>query len=244
MNWIYLTFGKRLFDIAVSLTLLALASPALAMVAVVVQLRLGSPVLFRQLRPGLNERPFRVLKFRTMTDACDAEGRLLPDAQRLTKLGRFLRTWSLDELPQLFNVLRGDMSLVGPRPLMMRYLPRYTPRQRRRHAVKPGVTGLAQVCGRNDLDWPRRLALDVWYAEHASLWLDVSILWRTVLRVLDRHGVRAGGGAEIAEFWGTHAPRLTALHTLPAEESKQVEPHFLKCQEARRYEQAGGGSCY
>ncbi|MDZ7616047.1 MAG: sugar transferase, partial [Patescibacteria group bacterium] len=196
----YLAFGKRFFDIAVSLTLLVLAAPVLTVVAMAVRWRLGSPVLFRQLRPGLNERLFRVLKFRTMTDARDTDGRLRPDDQRLTRLGRFLRTWSLDELPQLFNVLRGDMSLIGPRPLLTRYLPRYTPRQHQRHAVRPGITGLAQIRGRNDLEWPRRLALDVWYAEHASLTLDLSILWQTVVRVLDRRGVRAGGGGEVSEF--------------------------------------------
>ncbi len=227
MNVVYLNSTKRLIDITVSITLLVLAAPALIAVAAAVRWRMGRPVLFRQLRPGLQEKPFRVLKFRTMTDARDAEGNLLPDDVRLGRLGRFLRTWSLDELPQLLNVLRGDMSLIGPRPLMMRYLPRYTPRQRRRHAVKPGITGLAQVCGRNDLDWPRRLALDVWYAEHASLGLDLSILWRTVLRVLDRRGVRAGGGAEVAEFWGTHEPPAPGNCAMPVEESEQVGPHFL-----------------
>lgn len=236
MNWIYFAFGKRLVEIAVSLTLLMLAAPVLFVVTLAVRWRLGSPILFRQLRPGLHEQPFRMLKFRTMTDDRDAEGQLLTDRERLPSLGRFLRTWSLDELPQLFNVLRGDMSLIGPRPLMMRYLPRYTPRQRKRHSVKPGITGLAQVCGRNDLDWPRRLALDVWYAEHASLWLDLSILWRTCLRVLDRRGVRAGGGAEVMEFWGTYSPPASGPRAMPAEESELLGPHFRYCEDIVRDE--------
>lgn len=182
---------KRLFDfVAASLALLLLALPLLAL-AWLIRRKLGTPVLFRQVRPGLQGRPFTMVKFRTMTDARDARGALLPDAQRLTPFGRFLRASSLDELPELWNVLRGDMSLVGPRPLLMEYLPLYTSEQARRHAVRPGITGWAQVNGRNAISWADKFALDVWYVDHRSLWLDVRILWLTVRKVLVRYGISA-----------------------------------------------------
>ena len=163
---------------------------------------LGSPVLFRQQRPGKDGRPFTLFKFRTMTDARDGEGRLLPDAERLTAFGTFLRGTSLDELPELFNVLKGEMSLVGPRPLLMQYLPRYTPEQMRRHAVLPGITGWAQVNGRNALTWEQKFALDVWYVDHRSLGLDLKILVLTVVKALKREGISQAGQATMEEFKG------------------------------------------
>jgi len=194
--------AKRPLDVVFSWVALALCSPLLALVAIIVRMCLGAPVLFRQQRPGLHGKPFTLLKFRTMTEAKDAQGNLLPDAQRLTGLGRFLRSSSLDELPELWNVLRGDMSLVGPRPLLMEYLQRYTPEQARRHEVRPGITGWAQIHGRNAVDWERRLALDVWYVDHASAWLDLRILLRTFVQVLQRKGITAPGYATMPEFRG------------------------------------------
>src|SRR5579863_2202999 len=179
---------KRTFDVLVSLVALIVLSPLLLGVAILVRIKLGSPVLFSQDRPGLGGRIFRLLKFRTMHDGRDADGRLLPDEQRITDLGRFLRSTSIDELPELWNVLRGDMSLVGPRPLLVSYLSRYSPQQARRHEVRPGLTGWAQVNGRNALDWDERFRLDVWYVDHRSLALDFRILLRTVAIVLRREG--------------------------------------------------------
>jgi lipopolysaccharide/colanic/teichoic acid biosynthesis glycosyltransferase len=194
---------KRLFDfVAASLALLLLALPLLAL-AWLIRRKLGSPVLFRQVRPGLQGRPFTMVKFRTMTDERGSDGALLSDAQRLTPLGRFLRSSSLDELPELWNVLRGDMSLVGPRPLLMEYLPLYTLEQARRHAVRPGITGWAQVNGRNAISWAEKFALDVWYVDHRSLWLDMRILWLTVRKVLVRDGISAPGNATMPKFNGT-----------------------------------------
>jgi lipopolysaccharide/colanic/teichoic acid biosynthesis glycosyltransferase len=194
---------KRLFDfVAASLALLLLALPLLAL-GWLIRRKLGSPVLFTQVRPGLHGLPFTMVKFRTMTDARDASGALLPDAQRLTSFGRFLRASSLDELPELWNVLKGDMSLVGPRPLLMEYLPLYTPEQARRHAVRPGITGWAQVNGRNAISWTDKFALDVWYVDNHSLWLDVQILWRTVRKVLVRDGISAAGEATMSKFTGS-----------------------------------------
>ena len=194
---------KRLFDLtAAALGLLALALPLLAL-TLLVRHRLGRPAFFRQTRPGLHGRPFQMVKFRTMTDARGPDGALLPDADRLTPFGRFLRGSSLDELPELWNVLRGDMSLVGPRPLLMEYLPLYTPEQARRHAVRPGITGWAQVNGRNALSWEEKFALDVWYVDHQSLALDISILWRTVRKVLVREGISAAGEATMPRFDGS-----------------------------------------
>lgn len=194
---------KRLFDLLLSIgLLLALALPLLFMWALVIR-KLGSPVLFRQVRPGLHGRPFMMVKFRTMTDERGADGEFLPDAQRLTPFGRFLRATSLDELPELWNVLRGEMSLVGPRPLLMEYLPRYTPEQARRHEVRPGITGWAQVNGRNALSWEERFKLDVWYVDHRSVLLDLRILWLTVRKVLVREGIHADGEATMPRFTGS-----------------------------------------
>lgn len=193
---------KRLFDLLASaMGLLILAVP-LALLTWQVRRKLGSPVLFTQVRPGLHGKPFRMVKFRTMTDARDASGALLPDAQRLTPFGRFLRASSLDELPELWNVLRGDMSLVGPRPLLMEYLPLYSPEQARRHEVRPGITGWAQINGRNAISWADKFALDVWYVDHRSLWLDIKILRLTVRKVLVRDGISAAGEATMPRFEG------------------------------------------
>jgi sugar transferase EpsL len=194
---------KRGLDVVVSASGLALLSPVLGAVTVLVWLEMGSPVLFRQERPGYNGVPFFALKFRSMTDQRDGLGRLLPDGERITRLGAFLRRSSLDELVQLWNVLCGDMSLVGPRPLLMQYLDRYTPEQARRHSVRPGITGWAQVNGRNDLSWEQKLALDVWYVDHWSLWLDLRILGVTVWKVLKGEGIAAEGSATMPEFTGT-----------------------------------------
>ncbi len=179
-----------------------LALPLLAL-AWLIRHKLGSPVLFRQVRPGLHGRPFTMVKFRTMTDERGPDGDLLPDAQRLTAFGRFLRASSLDELPELWNVLKGEMSLVGPRPLLMEYLTLYTPEQARRHKVRPGITGWAQVNGRNAISWADKFALDVWYVDHRSLCLDVQILWRTVRKVLVRDGISAAGEATMTKFTGS-----------------------------------------
>lgn len=194
---------KRCFDFMVASCLLLLLSPLLLVLALLVRLKLGSPVLFRQVRSGLHGRPFELIKFRTMTDARDASGALLPDALRLTPFGRFLRSTSLDELPELWNVLKGEMSLVGPRPLLMEYLERYTPFQARRHEVKPGITGLAQVTGRNALSWEEKFKLDVHYVDNHTLWLDVKILWLTLLKVVRREGISAAGEATVSRFMGS-----------------------------------------
>jgi sugar transferase EpsL len=191
---------KRMIDVIGSAALLTVLSPVIALVAVLVALRLGRPVIFRHQRPGRDAVPFTLLKFRTMTDATDKTGRLLPDADRLTPFGRRLRAASLDELPELWNVLRGDMSLVGPRPLLTEYLPHYTPRQARRHEVRPGVTGWAQLNGRNDLPWSEKLELDVWYVERRTLWLDVRILLRTLTVPFRRHGISRTGHATAPRF--------------------------------------------
>ncbi len=194
---------KRLFDLVLSLVLLLSLSPLIAFVALLVRLWLGSPILFRQVRPGLHGRPFEIYKFRTMTDQLDTAGEPLPDADRLTPFGRLLRRSSLDELPQLFNVLKGDLSFVGPRPLLMEYLPLYSAEQARRHEVRPGITGWAQVNGRNALSWEERFRLDVWYVDHRSFWLDMKILWLTLLRVVRPEGVNQPGHATMDKFRGT-----------------------------------------
>ena len=181
---------------------LVLFSPLLLVIAVAVRVTMGSPVLFRHQRPGRHGQLFTLVKFRTMRDAVDRDGRPLPDEARLTQLGAFLRSTSLDELPELWNVLRGDMSLVGPRPLLVSYLERYSPEQARRHEVRPGVTGLAQVSGRNATTWQQRLELDVWYVDHRTLALDLRILWRTVTAVVRREGISAEGHATMPEFTG------------------------------------------
>jgi lipopolysaccharide/colanic/teichoic acid biosynthesis glycosyltransferase len=191
---------KRLFDLVLSiLLLLALAVPLLVLVWLV-RRKLGSPVFFRQLRPGLHGKPFEMVKFRTMTSERASDGQLLPDDVRLTPFGRFLRATSLDELPELWNVLKGDMSLVGPRPLLMEYLSLYTPEQSRRHEVRPGITGWAQVNGRNAISWEEKFQLDVWYVDHCSLWLDIRILWLTVQKVLVRDGISAAGEVTMPRF--------------------------------------------
>lgn len=193
---------KRLFDIvAAGLGLLAL-SPVMVIVALLIRRRLGSPVLFCQVRPGLGGKPFRMVKFRTMRDALDAQGNPLPDHQRMTPFGSFLRASSLDELPELWNVLKGDMSLVGPRPLLMEYLPLYSSEQYRRHEVRPGVTGWAQINGRNALSWEEKFKLDVWYVDNCSFWLDLKILFLTVKRVIRKDGISAAGEATMSKFSG------------------------------------------
>ena len=197
--------GKRLFDLAVTVPAIIVLAPVMAVVALLVRLKLGSPVIFRQQRPGLGGRPFMLLKFRTMTDARGADGGLLPDAQRITPFGLMLRRTSLDELPELLNVLKGEMSLVGPRPLLMRYLPRYTPEQMRRHDTLPGLTGLAQVSGRNNLSWEDKFALDARYVDRCSLWLDIRILLMTVRAVAAAEGVSAPSHLSSPEFMGTAA---------------------------------------
>jgi len=193
---------KRAVDLGGSLLALCALAPVLLAVALLVRILFGRPVLFTQIRPGLHGRPFGILKFRTMTDARDAEGRLRPDAERLTRFGRFLRAASLDELPELLNVLKGEMSLVGPRPLLMQYLDRYTPEQARRHEVRPGITGWAQVNGRNAITWEEKFTLDVWYVDNQSCWLDIKILAVTAWKVLRREGISQAGEATMAEFMG------------------------------------------
>lgn len=194
---------KRLFDIVVSAcALLMLALPMLVVIWMV-RRKLGSPVFFTQVRPGMHGKPFKMVKFRSMISERSTDGELLPDAVRLTPFGRFLRSTSLDELPELWNVLKGDMSLVGPRPLLMEYLPLYSPEQARRHAVRPGVTGWAQVNGRNAISWEEKFALDTWYVDHQSLLLDMKILWLTIKKVLVREGISAAGEATMGKFTGS-----------------------------------------
>ena len=197
--------GKHWMDCVCAAIGLIFLSPLLALLVVLVRWKLSSPVFFRQQRPGFKGRPFNVLKFRTMADGRDLAGNLLPDAKRLTTFGRWLRRASLDELPELFNVLKGEMSLVGPRPLLMGYLPRYTPEQARRHEVKPGITGWAQVNGRNAISWEEKFKLDVWYVDHCSLWLDLKILARTVFQVFQREGITAEGHATMPAFTGSQS---------------------------------------
>ena len=192
--------GKYLMDRVCAAIGLVFLSPLLALLVVLVRCKLGWPVFFRQQRPGLKGRRFALVKFRSMTNTRDAEGNLLPDHERLPPLGNLLRRSSLDELPELWNVLRGDMSLVGPRPLLMEYLPRYTPEQARRHGVKPGITGWAQVNGRNAISWEEKFKLDVWYVDHCSLWLDLKILVMTMIQVFQRKGISATGHATMPEF--------------------------------------------
>ncbi|HRE46501.1 MAG TPA: sugar transferase [Aggregatilineales bacterium] len=197
---------KRAVDLVATILGIIILSPLFLLVWVLVRQKLGSPALFKQPRPGLGGRIFTIYKFRTMTDARDASGALLPDAQRLTAFGRFLRGTSLDELPELFNVLRGEMSLVGPRPLMVQYLTRYSPEQARRHDVPPGITGLAQIGGRNAITWEQKFALDVWYVDHYSLWLDLKIILITLWKVIRREGISSDGHATMPEFMGTMGP--------------------------------------
>ena len=202
MNGLYRRFVKRVLDILLSIVGLVVLSPVLLVLAILVRTRLGSPVLFRQERPGLNGKPFTLPKFRSMTSDRDETGNLLPDVDRLPPFGRFLRSTSLDELPELWSILRGDMSLVGPRPLLMSYLPLYSEAQARRHLVRPGLTGWAQVNGRNALTWPQKFELDVWYVDHLSFGLDASILAKTIWGVVRREGVSADGEATMPPFEG------------------------------------------
>ena len=195
---------KRFWDLAVSVVGLVILSPVLLILAVVVRVKLGSPVLFRQMRPGRDGELFKLIKFRTMTDSRDSQGDLLPDSERLTRFGQFLRSTSADELPELWNVLRGDMSIVGPRPLLVEYLPLYSPNQGRRHEVRPGITGLAQVRGRNSLTWDEKFDLDVWYVDNRSLRLDCAVILWTVTSIFKREGVSAEGSATMPPFQGSN----------------------------------------
>lgn len=196
-NTFYSKLGKRLFDLVLTIPGILLISPALIVLALLIRFRLGSPVFFKQIRPGLNGKPFTICKFRTMTDVRDEKGNQLPDEKRLTRLGLILRGASLDELPELWNVLKGEMSLVGPRPLKMDYLTLYTTEQARRHEVRPGVTGWAQINGRNELDWEQRFKLDYWYVCNSSLWLDIKIILTTFLKVYKKEGASPEGGSSI-----------------------------------------------
>lgn len=200
---------KRAFDIVAALLALLVATPFLLIIVLLIWRRMGSPVFFRQVRPGKDGKPFRIIKFRTMLDACGPDGKSLPDKDRLTPLGKFLRSTSLDELPELLNVLKGDMSIVGPRPLLMQYLDRYTPDQARRHEVKPGLTGWAQVNGRNAITWEDKFKLDVWYVDNWSLLLDLKIIAMTVLKVVKREGISQEGEATMREF----NPQITQIST-------------------------------
>ncbi|MGE0918628.1 sugar transferase [Trichlorobacter lovleyi] len=195
--------AKRFFDLSVAIVGLLVIWPIILLLALLVRLRLGSPVFFRQTRPGMHGKLFEMVKFRSMTDARDATGNVLPDADRLPPFGKFLRSSSLDELPELINVIKGDMSLVGPRPLLVRYLGRYTPEQARRHEVKPGITGWAQINGRNAISWEEKFNLDVWYVDHQSFWLDLKILWMTFAKVFKREGICQEGQATMERFRGT-----------------------------------------
>lgn len=192
---------KRLFDVILTVPAIIVFLPVYAIIAFGVRASSGLPVLFNQNRPGLGGKPFKIYKFRTMNDARGKDGILLPDAQRLTRLGAFLRKTSIDELPELFNVLKGDMSLVGPRPLLMQYFDRYTPEQARRHEVKPGITGWAQINGRNAITWEEKFKLDIWYVDNRSLWLDVKIIFMTIWKIVKREGINQPGQATMEEFY-------------------------------------------
>lgn len=204
-HW-YAQTGKRLFDLLLVVPLLLLLSPVMLVVGIAARAKLGKDIVFRQVRPGLHGKPFALYKFRTMNDARNSAGELLPDAVRLTKFGQFLRSTSLDELPELWNILRGDMSFVGPRPLLMRYLDRYSAEQARRHDVKPGLTGWAQVNGRNAISWDDKFRLDVWYVDHVSFMLDLRILGLTLKRVIGRQDIQHVGEATMPEFFGNSGP--------------------------------------
>ncbi|ALV74319.1 sugar transferase [Acinetobacter johnsonii] len=198
---------KRLLDIVIASSALVLLSPVYAFVAYKVRKNLGSPVLFRQVRPGLKGKPFEMIKFRSMKDAVDAQGNPLPDSERLTPFGQMLRSSSLDEMPELWNVIKGEMSLVGPRPLLMEYLPLYNEQQAKRHNVRPGITGYAQVNGRNAISWEKKFELDTWYVENRSLWLDFKIMLKTVQKVLSKDDISAEGEATMSKFTGTSEPK-------------------------------------
>ncbi len=202
---------KRFFDLAATLLGLLLIWPFLLVLALLVRIKHGPPVIFCQQRPGLHGKPFTTYKFRTMTDERDVDGKLLIDEQRLTGFGKFMRSTSLDELPELWNVLKGEMSIVGPRPLLMQYLARYTPEQARRHEVKPGITGWAQVNGRNAISWEEKFRMDVWYVDHWSLGLDLKILWLTIVKVMRREGISQPGQATAEEFMGYLNERMRSI---------------------------------
>ncbi|AMV71884.1 undecaprenyl-phosphate glycosylphosphotransferase [Desulfuromonas sp. DDH964] len=210
---------KRLFDFIATAIGISLTGIVLLLLSLLVRVKHGSPVLFRQTRPGLRGRPFEMYKFRTMTNDRDFAGNLLPDDQRLTPFGKFLRSTSLDELPELINVLKGEMSLVGPRPLLMEYLDRYSPEQARRHEVRPGITGWAQVNGRNAISWEEKFKLDVWYVDNRSLWLDIKILWMTFAKVFKREGISQEGQATAEKFQGSNA-----THAKPQRRKECKEP--------------------
>lgn len=197
MSRFYRHYGKRLFDLVIVIPILLLTIPLLVLLVVLIYLRLGTPVLFRQQRPGFRGQTFTILKFRTMNNVYDNSGNLLPDEERLVSIGRILRSTSLDELPELINILKGEMSFVGPRPLLMEYIPLYTPEQMRRHEVKPGMTGWAQVNGRNALSWEEKFALDLWYVENQSFWLDLKIILLTIVKILKREGISQPGHVTI-----------------------------------------------
>ena len=198
----YSKYGKRFIDLVLVIPGTVILAHVLVLIAVLVRIKLGAPVLFKQVRPGLDTRPFTIYKYRTMNNKKDAQGRLLPDKERLTGFGRFLRSASLDELPGLFNVLKGDMSLAGPRPLLVQYLERYTSEQARRHEAKPGITGWAQVNGRNAVNWEERFKMDVWYVGNVTFWLDMKILFLTIVKVFKREGISQAGQATMEEFFG------------------------------------------
>ncbi len=200
----FVPLSKRILDVVLSILAILILSPLFLLVTILVMINFGTPIIFRQQRPGHNGKPFWVYKFRTMTNAHDDQDNLLPDSQRITRTGKFLRSYSLDELPELFNILRGEMSLVGPRPLLMQYLERYSPEQARRHDVLPGITGWAQINGRNALTWKEKFTLDVWYVDHWSLWLDIKILLLTVVKVIRREGINQPGQVTTEEFMGNH----------------------------------------
>lgn len=202
--WIgILMMYKRMFDLTLTVLALIVLFPLLFWVAVLIRVNLGSPIFFQQKRPGLNGKPFLIYKYRTMSDEKDENNVLLPDEQRLNTVGRFLRSTSFDELPELFNIIKGDMSIVGPRPLLMKYLDRYTPDQAKRHEVKPGLTGWAQINGRNSISWEEKFTLDVWYVENQSIWLDIKIFLMTIIKVFKREGINEPGKATMTEFIGT-----------------------------------------
>jgi len=197
-----MSFSKRLFDITFALIALVVLSPIILVTAILVRVFLGTPIIFKQQRPGFKGRPFIIYKFRSMVDRLTSDGDLVKDGERLTRFGRLLRALSLDELPELFNILRGEMSFVGPRPLLMEYLPLYSTEQARRHEVIPGLTGWAQVNGRNAIDWPTRFKMDVWYVDHWSFWLDVRIIFLTIWKVISREGVNQEGQSTVEYFKG------------------------------------------
>lgn len=220
----YRRFGKRLLDLVLVIPSLVVLAPIISVVAAITRFALGSPVMYRQERPGLFGKPFMLHKFRTMIDAYDEQGQPLSDAERLTPYGRWLRKFSLDELPQLWNVLKGDMSLVGPRPLVIRYLPRYSPEQFRRHEVRPGLTGWTQTNGRNALSWEQKFQFDVWYVDHLSFWLDVKIIARTFWLVLRRSNITAEGHATMPEFMGSTASNTAGTTKAETPSSQSATP--------------------